>query len=259
MKLPLYQVDAFTDQVFRGNPAAVCPLKNWLEDETMQAIASENNLSETAFFVKNEDHFDLRWFTPTSEVDLCGHATLAAAFVILSYMDKSLTQVDFETTGGHCSVSRDEDVFWLDFPARPATECPIPDELLQGLGIRPSVVLQARDYLAVYDSEEQIKAIEPDMNRLSGLESLGIIVTAAGEEVDFVSRFFAPKVGVPEDPVTGSAHCTLIPYWAEQLEKTSMTALQLSRRGGTLFCENQNRRVRIGGKAVLYMVGTIWV
>jgi PhzF family phenazine biosynthesis protein len=258
MQISLYQIDAFTNKRFHGNPAAVCPLESWLEDYSLQAIASENNLSETAFFVeKKEGHYELRWFTPQIEVDLCGHATLATAFVIFNFINPSLNTLDFSTRSGLLCVEKNETLLTMDFPVRPALPCSPPEDLLQGLGKIPIEIFLARDYLAVYDSEDTIRSLQPDMNLLSRLDSLGIIVTAPGKETDFVSRFFAPKVGIPEDPVTGSAHCTLVPYWAKRLCKNDLHAFQLSHRGGEIFCKLQGNRVKISGEAVLYMKGLI--
>ena len=259
MGIPYYHVDAFTSTRFAGNPAGVCILRQWLPDETLQKIAFENNLSETAFVVADGDHFQLRWFTPSVEVDLCGHATLATAFVIFEYLRYAEPEVHFWSRSGWLTVEREGDLLHLDFPVRPATPCPVPDTLVQGLGRIPLEVRRARDYLAVFASQEDIQALQPDMHRLGQLDCLGICVTAPGTEVDFVSRFFAPRAGVPEDPVTGSAHCTLIPYWAERLSKEVLTARQLSARGGELFCRLAGERVKIGGRAVIYMSGEIEV
>ncbi len=257
MRIPLYQVDAFTNKLFHGNPAAVCPLEQWPDDATMQQLAAENNLSETAFFVKNGDRYDLRWFTPEVEVDLCGHATLASGFVVFQYLDKSLESVEFSTKSGILKVEKDGDYLCLDFPSRPPSECEAPGELLDALKIRPVKTLAARDYLIVYDSEDDILALEPDMGLLTRLDRLGVIVTAPGKSVDFVSRFFAPNAGIPEDPVTGSAHCTLIPYWSRELGKNELTARQVSKRGGDLRCEDLGDRVKIAGQAVAYLQGAI--
>lgn len=259
MKIPYYQIDAFTNSVFSGNPAGVCLLAEWLNNSVLQSIAAENNLSETAFLVKNEKGYELRWFTPEIEVDLCGHATLASAFVILNCLDNSSDAVRFDSKSGTLKVTRQDDLLAMDFPSRKAELCPTPKELVSGLGIEPKEVFRSRDYLAVFDSEDQIKSLQPDMYELSKLDSLGIIVSAAGSESDFVSRFFAPKVGIPEDPVTGSAHSTLIPYWAERLGKSELRAFQLSKRGGELFCKHRGDRVIIAGRAVIYLKGTITI
>lgn len=258
MELKLYQIDAFTTEIFRGNPAAVCPLGNWLDDDIMQKIAAENNLSETAFFVKAGASYDLRWFTPTAEVDLCGHATLAAAHVIFSFLETAREEVSFSTQSGTLTVTRNAGLLSMDFPSRPAAPCRLPQMLADGLGVVPKLLFLSRDYLAVYDDEETVSALKPDMGLLAGLDGcLGIIVTAPGRDADFVSRFFAPRVSVPEDPVTGSSHSTLIPYWSSRLNKKSLHARQLSSRGGELFCEDRGDRVRIAGNAVIYLEGTI--
>ena len=260
MKLKLFQIDAFARERFKGNPAAVCPLDTWLEEGTMQKIAAENNLSETAFFVKNDDAYDLRWFTPAAEVDLCGHATLAAAFVVFNFLETAKEKVDFSTRSGILTVRQDKDLLAMDFPSRPAAPCKLPKMLADGLGAVPGLIFLSRDYLAVYDNEDTVSDLRPDMAMLSGLDDcLGIIVTAPGRDVDFVSRFFAPGVGVPEDPVTGSSHCTLVPYWSQRLNKKGLHARQLSLRGGDLFCEDMGDRVRIAGNAVIYLEGTIQI
>ncbi len=257
VRIPMYQVDAFTSRAFAGNPAAICPLEAWLPDEQMQSIAAENNLANTAFFVPNGNGYHLRWFTPKVEVDLCGHATLASAFVILTSLQPSANSVRFETKSGLLTVSRQDDLFSLDFPARPAAPCEVYPGLVPALGGDPETILAARDYLAIYRSEDEIRALKPDMDMLMGIDRFGVIVTAPGKQVDFVSRFFAPSRGVPEDPVTGSAHCTLIPYWSERLGKSRLRATQVSPRGGELWCENQGDRVTISGKAVRFFEGTI--
>ena len=260
MRTPLYQIDAFASRVFAGNPAAVCPLDRWLNDTTLQAIAAENNLSETAFFVPREGEFDLRWFTPAVEVDLCGHATLAAAYVVFQYVEPGRTSVTFSSRSGELTVTREGDLLALDFPARPAQPCNMPDALVHALGVRPTQVLSApRDYLVVVENEDIVRALRPDLTVLRHLERQAIIVTGPGSQVDFVSRFFAPAIGVPEDPVTGSAHCTLIPYWAERLGKKALHALQVSPRGGELFCEHLGERVHIAGHAVRYLEGFIHI
>ena len=261
MQIPLYQADAFTKTVFAGNPAAVCPLDAWLDDDVMQGIAADNNLSETAFLVPiSHGRYDLRWFTPKTEVDLCGHATLASAFVIFTFLDKGLSAVDFKTKSGVLSVTKSGDLLSMDFPARKGEPIAAPPLLADALGAEPAEVYQSRDLLVVFDRESSITALAPDFEKLKRIQdALGFIVTAPGEKSDFVSRFFAPKVGIPEDPVTGSAHCTLIPYWAERLGKNELHALQLSERGGELFCEHLDDRVRISGHTVLYLKGEIYV
>jgi PhzF family phenazine biosynthesis protein len=261
MRIPLYQIDAFADGLFTGNPAAVCPLEEWLPDDVMQAIAAENNLSETAFFVPEGDGYRLRWFTPTTEVDLCGHATLASAFVVFRWLMPQRNEVTFQTQqAGPLTVSRESDLLALDFPARPPSPCAMPDGLAAALGRHPAAVLAARDYLAVYETADDIRALTPDFAAIARLDRFAVIATAPGTEgIDFVSRFFAPARGVDEDPVTGSAHCTLIPYWAGRLGKTRLEARQLSRRGGALTCALQGDRVTIAGRAVLYLEGRITI
>ena len=259
MRVKIFQVDAFTSKPFGGNPAAVVPLEAWLSDETMLQIAEENNLAETAFFVKNGDGYDLRWFTPTVEMDLCGHATIASAYVLFELMRFGEPTIKFHTKSGVLRVTRDGDLFVLDFPSCPAVECDPPAGLVEALGAEPQRILKARDYLAIYAAEADVLALRPDFRAISELDVHAVIVSAPGETSDFVSRFFAPAVGVDEDPVTGSAHCTLIPYWAERLGKTEMFARQVSERGGELFCELAGERVKIGGNAALYLKGEIYV
>lgn len=261
MRIPIYQVDAFCSEIFSGNPAAVCILETWIDDETMQAIAAENNLSETAFLVPNEKGFDLRWFTPLTEVALCGHATLASAFVLFSCRDWSADEIQFQTRkSGRLTVTRKADVLEMDFPARPASPRATPDELDRALGVAADKVYgSAEDVMVVLGSEKAVLEVRPDFAVLEQVDCRGIIITAPGDRCDFVSRFFAPRVGVPEDPVTGSAHCVLIPYWAEVLGKNDLHARQVSQRGGELFCELAGERVRISGKAALYLEGTITI
>jgi PhzF family phenazine biosynthesis protein len=259
MELTLYQVDAFTREVFSGNPAAVCPLREWLPDEVMQRIALENNLSETAFFVEEGDGYRIRWFTPDVEVDLCGHATLASAYVVFRFVQPGSTSVRFLSHSGALGVEQNTSgELVLDFPAdRPG---PVgedaPPALVRGLGRTPEDVRRSGTYwLAVFPSEDSIRALQPDMGPLSEIDP--VIASAPGDSVDFVSRMFAPSKGVPEDPVTGSAHCVLTPYWSERLGKTKLAARQISRRGGDLGCELRGDRVRIAGYAALYMKATI--
>jgi PhzF family phenazine biosynthesis protein len=257
MKIPIYQVDAFTSRLFGGNPAAVCPLKEWLPEETMQAIAGENNLSETAFFVGKGSHFEIRWFTPAVEVDLCGHATLASGHVIFNHLGRPGGQIIFQSKSGELRVKRHKDLLFLDFPAfEPAVVDP-PAQLIKGLGRRPRQVLKGRDFLAVFDSEDVIVKLDPDYTELKKLDCLGIIVTAKGSDCDFVSRFFAPRAGINEDPVTGSAHTLLVPYWARRLGKKKLHAFQVSKRRGELFCEDLGSRVLIGGRSKTFFVGRI--
>lgn len=268
MRLPIYQVDAFAEKLFGGNPAAICPLTEWLPDATMQAIAAENNLAETAFFVREPDagnggaDYLLRWFTPAVEVDLCGHATLAAAHIVFSQLQPGSERVRFRTVkAGILTVTREADRLTMDFPARPAAPVEAPPQLIKALGGKPRQVLKARDHMIVYDSAAEIAGLDPDLAELAKVEDCwAAIVTAPGEDaVDFVSRFFAPAKGVPEDPATGSSHCTLVPYWAGRLGKTDLEARQLSRRVGVLHCALVGERVRIGGRAVLYLEGQITV
>jgi PhzF family phenazine biosynthesis protein len=261
MRLPIYQIDAFTDSVFGGNPAAVCPLAAWLPDATMQAIAAENNLAETAFFVPEGADYALRWFTPAVEVDLCGHATLASGYIVFRFMEPQRESVSFRTVkAGTLTVSRRGDLLVMDFPARPAAPIEPPPDLLAALGGSPREVLRARDHLVVYGSAAEVAALKPDLAALAKLDCWAAIATAPAENgVDFVSRFFAPKQGVPEDPATGSSHCTLVPYWAKRLGKTELEARQISRRVGALHCTLNGDRVSIAGHAVLYLEGQIEV
>lgn len=260
MKLTIYQVDAFTKEVFKGNPAAVCPLDEWIDAELMQKIALENNLSETAFFVKTGDVYEIRWFTPTFEIDLCGHATLASAYVIFEVLKLGANIINFHShKSGELSVEKNGDVLTLDFPSRPVSPAEVPQSLIEAIGKTPKEVFKSRDYFLVYENEQEISGINPNFSKLLEIDTLGVIVTAKGDSADFVSRFFAPEVGVFEDSVTGSSHCNLIPFWAERLGKTEMFARQISARGGELFCELKGERVKIGGNATLYMKGEIYV
>lgn len=256
-KLQLYQVDAFSDRVFAGNPAAVCPLGEWLPADLMQSIAAENNVSETAFFVPRGDDYELRWFTPVTEVDLCGHATLAASFVIFNFLHPDRTMLRFHSKSGVLEVERDGDLITLNFPSRPAKPCGTPHGMLEALGKVPEQILVAHAYLVVFKAEADVVDLDPDFTKLAVLVPRTVIVTAPGDTVDFVSRYFAPSKGVPEDPVTGSAHCTLIPYWSKRLGKGKFTARQISRRGGDLLCEDRGPHVQIAGRAVLYLQGRI--
>jgi PhzF family phenazine biosynthesis protein len=257
MTIRLFQIDAFTSRAFAGNPAAVCPLENWFDDAVLQAIAAENNLSETAFFVPEGEGFALRWFTPLVEVDLCGHATLASGHVVLEILEPGRESVTFTSHSGPLTVARAGDALAMDLPAMPPKPCESPADLVAGLGARPEAVLADMDYLAVFASEAEVAALAPDMAALTRLDRRGVIATAPGESVDFVSRFFAPRAGIPEDPVTGSAHCLLTPYWAERLSKDRLEARQISMRGGALMCEMRGERVRLEGHAVLYLDGQI--
>ncbi|MEL7532582.1 MAG: PhzF family phenazine biosynthesis protein [Bacteroidota bacterium] len=261
MRLPIYQVDAFTDHLFGGNPAAVCPLEQWLETATMQSIAAENNLAETAFFVANGSGFDLRWFTPALEVDLCGHATLATAHILFEHLGYKSNRIIFFTRSGELIVERVGDAYRMDFPSQPPVTDGVPADLIPALEISGAqYVGQSVNYYFVALADQQaVEQTSPDMRALAKLEKIGVIVSAPGDEVDFVSRFFAPKAGIDEDPVTGSAHCALIPYWAERLGKHNLSAWQISPRKGVLACELVDDRVWIGGKAVTYLEGQIYV
>lgn len=259
MRIPYYQVDAFTSEAFSGNPAGVCVLESWLPDELMQAIAAENNLAETAFYFPEKDHFQLRWFTPTVEVDLCGHATLAPAFVLFSELQYQESLIRFQSRSGPISAELRGDAIELNFPSRPPGPCLAPEQLARGLGNAPREVFKARDYFAVYGSESEVAALRPDFAVLEQLDCLGIIATAPGESSDFVSRFFAPRAGVNEDPATGSSHCSLIPFWSERLGKTTLFGRQISKRGGEMFCRNLGDRVGIAGRCVIYSRGELRV
>ncbi|MCW5729891.1 MAG: PhzF family phenazine biosynthesis protein [Alphaproteobacteria bacterium] len=261
MQLPLFQVDAFAERVFAGNPAAVVPLEGPLDPALMQAVAAENNLSETAFFHPEGDGFRLCWFTPVAEVDLCGHATLASAWTLFERLGWARPEIAFETRSGRLVVRREADgSLAMDFPSRPPREVPWDEALAAAAGGRPRAMLAARDAMLVYDSEEEVRALAPDMAALVRAAHYALIVTAPGTGgVDFVSRFFAPKQGIPEDPVTGSAHCTLVPYWAVRLGRAELEARQISRRGGALRCRDRGTRIEIGGRCKLYMEGQIHV
>ncbi|HVC19061.1 MAG TPA: PhzF family phenazine biosynthesis protein [Vicinamibacterales bacterium] len=259
MELPIFQVDAFADRLFAGNPAAVVVLPSWLPADTMLAIAGENNLAETAFVVPESDGFGLRWFTPEVEVDLCGHATLAAAWVLFNRGFTSSEMIRFQYQGGTLTVARDGDLLAMDLPARPATRVPADPALAAALGATPIEVHQARDLMAVLPGEADVRALRPDFAALGRLETFAVIVTARGTDCDFVSRFFAPRAGIPEDPVTGSAHCTLVPYWSRRLGRPRLHARQVSRRGGDLFCEDRDDRVRLSGRCIEYLRGQITV
>jgi len=259
MKLDIYQVDAFSQQPFGGNPAAVCPLTEWLPDEQLQNIAAENNLSETAYLVPRGDFYELRWFTPEVEVDLCGHATLAAAWVLIHQLADAPEVLRFATRSGELRVTRNGDELAMDFPAKQPQPCEPPSGLLNALGIEHAEVFAADDYIVLVDDEAQIAALTPDFARLKGLPKRGIAVTAKSTRFDFVSRWFGPNVGVNEDPVTGSAHTSLAPFWAERLGKSLLTAEQGGKRRGQLRCELRGDRVIISGHAVLYLQGVIYL
>lgn len=255
MRLPLFQIDAFADRPFQGNPAAVVVLEAWPPKAVMQAIAIENNLAETAFIVKETDDWRIRWFTPELEIDLCGHATLASAYVAFQELGQPGATIRFQSMSGLLQVHRQGDLLVLDFPSRPPASCATPAGLLEALGLSPRPVAKARDHFVVVDSEAELAALKPDFSALDKVDCFGAIVTAPGDRVDFVSRFFTPAAGIPEDPVTGSAHCTLIPYWAQRLGKRVLSARQISQRGGDLACELKGDRVAIGGRAVKVLEG----
>ncbi len=262
MTIPVYQADAFTSQLFGGNPAAICPLTEWLPDDLMQKIARENNLAETAFFVKTNKGYLLRWFTPEYEIDLCGHATLASAHILFTELGYTEDTIHFETVkAGVLTVQRDGDKYTMDFPSRPPIPIEEPNGLVEALGGgKPVAILRSRDYFVVYASEKEISELAPDFYALSKLDTIGVVVTARAKEkgIDFVSRFFAPGAGIPEDPVTGSAHCNLIPYWAKILGKDQLHAYQISARKGELWCELKGDRVLMSGKAVTFLKGEIY-
>jgi predicted PhzF superfamily epimerase YddE/YHI9 len=260
LKLPIFQVDAFTSRRFGGNPAAVVILEQgWLSDDLLQAIAAENNLSETAFVIARSQPYPLRWFTPKIEVDLCGHATLASAYVLLTHYLPAQNEIKFTTRTGELTVARKGKQLGMDFPARPGRRITITREMIAAFGAQPTEAYLARDLLAVFAAEAEIAALKPDLDLVASLDTFAVIASAKGNEVDFVSRFFAPRAGIPEDPVTGSAHCTLIPYWAGNLGKNKLSARQLSARGGELSCEMRGDRVLIAGEAVEFLRGEIGV
>lgn len=257
MKLPIYQVDAFADSIFTGNPAAVCPLDSWIPDDTMQQIAFENNLSETAFFVNEEGSYRIRWFTPRIEVDLCGHATLASAHVLFEHLGYDGQVIRFESNSGELTVGKEKGRLVMDFPAAKLNSVKAPAKLEKALGVPAAEVFRDSDYLYILETVEQVQKADPDFRLLKEVETRGVIITAEGDDVDFVSRFFAPAAGIEEDPVTGSAHIMLAPYWSKRLDKKILTGRQLSERGGTVYCTVKGKRVEIGGKARLYMRGEI--
>jgi len=259
MDLSIYQIDAFSSCVFEGNPAAVCPLDEWLPDETMQSIAEENNLSETAFFVPKDDGFHIRWFTPASEVDLCGHATLGSAYVLFNILGYKNEAIQFDSKSGILVVTKQDDWLTLDFPKQPPVYCETPKEIVEAFNKEPIECMMSEDIIAVFENEIDIESANPNFEQLKKLDSRGVIITAKSMRYDFVARFFAPKYGIPEDPVTGSAYTQLAPYWASKLGKQKFKAKQLSSRGGELYCEILGDRVLISGKATKYMEGKITI
>ena len=257
MGIPIYHIDAFTSELFKGNPAAVCPLEKWLSDDIMQKIAFENNLSETAFFIPKGDGFHIRWFSPTNEVDLCGHATLASAFVLFNILDYGQNIIEFNSKSGLLKVIKDGDNLILDFPAQPPTPCDTPQEIINALNITPIECLKSQDLIVVLNDESDVKTVEPDFEELKKFDLRGVVITAQSKTYDFVARCFFPSIGIQEDPVTGSAYTQLAPYWASKLGKNLFNAKQLSIRSGELICELYNDRVLISGKAIKYMEGKI--
>lgn len=257
MKLKQFQVDAFASRPFEGNPAAVCPLEQWLPDSVLQSIAEENNLSETAFFVPRANGFHLRWFTPVAEVDFCGHATLATAHVLYQALGYERESVEFSTRSGEMTVGRDKGLYAMNFPSMPPRQCTPPRALLAGIKVSPTDVLAAGDYVVVFETEDVVRSLTPDFTKLTELDLRGVIATAPGQQCDFVSRFFAPRFGINEDPVTGSAHCELTPYWSARLGRKVMQARQISKRAGDVHCELAGDRVVLKGRAVTFMEGEI--
>lgn len=257
MKLPIFQVDAFAERVFCGNPAAVVVMPEWLPDATLLGIARENNYSETAFVLPRGGAFDLRWFTPELEMDLCGHATLASGYVVLQHGYTSSDRAIFNSKAGELAVTRERDLLAMDFPARAPRPRPIDAAVAEALGAVPDELHESRDFLAVFRSQAEVEALHPDLSAVAKLDTFAVIATAPGDSCDFVSRFFAPGAGVPEDPVTGSAHCTLVPYWSERLGKPKLYARQVSKRGGQLWCEHLGERVVLAGRVVEYLRGEI--
>ena len=265
--LPIFQIDVFTSRLFHGNPAAVVPLDTWLPDATLQAIAAENNLAETAFFVKDKatggrggaPRYHVRWFSPTIEVDLCGHATIACAHVLWNHLGLKGSKIAFRSMSGELGVSRRDDLIELDFPARPGAPVRITEKICAAMGCAPTEAYKARDLLLVFDNRREVHELKPDFAAVEALDCFGVIATAPGSGHDFVSRFFVPKGGINEDPATGSTNCTLVPYWAARLKKKVLTGHQVSSRGGEMFCELRGKRVAIGGRAVTYMKGTAFV
>ncbi|MHC4138092.1 MAG: PhzF family phenazine biosynthesis protein [Planctomycetota bacterium] len=259
MKLPIFQADAFTNRVFAGNPAAVVLMDEWLPDPTLQAIAQENNYSETAFVIPRAEFFDLRWFTPELEVDLCGHATLVSAYVLFRHGYTPHEEIVFQSKSGTLTVRRERDLLAMDFPSRPPCPIHLDDAVSKALGATPCELHESRDLLAVFSSQPEVEELSPDFPAVAKLNTFAVIATAPGTACDFVSRFFAPGAGVPEDPVTGSAHCTLVPYWSARLGKSKLHALQVSRRGGEIYCEHVGERVVLAGRVVEYLRGEIYV
>lgn len=252
-----YVVDAFTDKVFGGNPAAVCVMDKWLDDETMLKITMENNLSETAFAVKEGENYKLRWFTPGGEIDLCGHATLATAYIVTKFVEPSLKEVRFETLSGILTVNKNDGLLEMNFPAYELKKVEVTDDMIEAIGVRPVEAWMARDLLCILENEEDVRSMNPDMEKVKKLDGLLLHVTAKGKDFDCVSRSFAPKLNVPEDPVCGSGHCHIVPFWANKIGKNNIIAYQASKRGGTLYCKVEGNRIKMSGKAALYSTSDI--
>ncbi len=259
MKLKLYQIDAFAKNTFEGNPAAVCPLDNWIDESIMQKIANENNLSETAFFVKDKNQFYIRWFTPSKEVDMCGHATLASAYVIFDILNYQESEIVFNSKSGILKVSKENDRFKMNFPIQEIEKCNIPDNILKAFETKPIECYKSMDYLLIFEEEENIINASPNLELLKDIDARGVIITSQSKEYDFINRFFAPKYGIDEDPVTGSAFTQLVPYWNRVLKKDNFKAKQVSKRAGEVFCRIENNRVEISGYAIKYLEGVIEV
>jgi PhzF family phenazine biosynthesis protein len=257
--LQIFQIDAFTSEIFKGNPACVMPLDNWLPDDTLLKIAKENNVSETAYFIKKEDHFYLRWFTPEIEMDLCGHATLATAYCLRNHLNYKKDSVKFDSMSGELVVKFNADYMQMDFPHRKPVKSDLPQNILDSLSIKPIEILKSRDYVLIYDNEDQIKNIKIDKELFDrkNIDPGGVVITSVGTKSDFVSRYFVPQCSFFEDPVTGSTHCSLVPYWSEKLNKKKLKSIQLSERGGEMICEDVLNRVLINGKAVTYSEGHV--
>ena len=257
--LQIFQIDAFTSEIFKGNPACVMPLDNWLPYDTLLKIAKENNVSETAFFIKKEDHFYLRWFTPEIEMDLCGHATLATAYCLRNHLNYKKDSVKFDSMSGELVVKFNADYMQMDFPHRKPVKSDLPQNILDSLSIKPIEILKSRDYVLIYDNEDQIKNIKIDKELFDrkNIDPGGVVITSIGTKSDFVSRYFVPQCSFFEDPVTGSTHCSLVPYWSEKLNKKKLKSIQLSERGGEMICEDVLNRVLINGKAVTYSEGHV--
>ncbi|MBU0632534.1 PhzF family phenazine biosynthesis protein [bacterium] len=257
MQLKIYQIDAFAKEAFEGNPAAVIPLEAWLDDALMQKIAMENNLSETVFFVKEGEHYHIRWFTPIAEVDMCGHATLASAFVLFEILNYPKDEIVFDSKSGELRVKKEHNQFVMDFPVQEIMACGVPHAISEAFEVQPKECYKSMDYLLVFENEEDVLNAKPNFEKLKNIDARGVIITAKSNEYDFVCRFFAPKIGIDEDPVTGAAFTQLVPYWSKALNKDEFRAKQVSQRGGEVFCKLDGSRVEIAGDAVKYLEGII--